>query len=502
MPKRPEGEVDNFPKKTDNTPWEYGTLVEINNIERMTELMLAGEEFFILDANLQPPLKSALGWVQPGQNKDFQAYVDVYPVKMLHESMMADLVSQLGQIFDCRYEGFFPIFKAGKTPLTLEALSDGFRISTGSVNFLGKELRLIGAPSIDRRQLHRVMTDLATFLQEVIEQLYLNSGRLAPDQELVLTPPVQPTERERKLAEAAARQAEKAARDAGVITFADIGGNHQLKEELMALAAGIRDPQIYKRWGIKPPAGILLEGPPGTGKSMSVQALANEAGVTFVSISPEQIYDMWLGNSEKFMAAFFDDADRRPGRTILFIDEIEGLFGQRSTMSHETRKSVQSILFQRTSGMKASGKVTLIGATNHSELLDKALLRPGRFDQIVHVDLPDAEARLDIFRIHIRRIEREANRRIFRTVQWPEIIKKSEGFTGADIEGLLKLLLNDRAKGDVFRRKVKKTVSHEDLLSAVVNFRPEEHRKNKKGAIGFAGLMEEQHSKVSPPKTR
>jgi len=225
------------------------------------------------------------------------------------------------------------------------------------------------------------------------------------------------------------------------ITFDDIGGCDEAKSELMLLAYGLQNPGEYEKWGLRYPKGILMYGLPGTGKTLLAKAMANAANASFYSVSASDISSMWYGESEKLMNGVFDVAQKSAPSIVLF-DEIDSIAPHRA-YSHEATKRVVSILLQRMDGMKELSKVTVMGTTNFIENVDTALLRPGRFDKVIEVPLPDEKAREQIYRLHTR------GKRVDDEINYRTLAQKSDGLSGADIEAIVQLGLQYKLREDI-----------------------------------------------------
>jgi SpoVK/Ycf46/Vps4 family AAA+-type ATPase len=215
--------------------------------------------------------------------------------------------------------------------------------------------------------------------------------------------------------------------------MADVGGYEDVKQELSdAIMLPLDKKEIAYTYGIKPPAGILLFGPPGTGKTMLMRALAKELKYNFIEVKCSQILSQWYGESEKNVAEVFDNA-RKNAPTVLFFDEIDGVAKKRSSESlDEVGPRVLSELLQQIDGAsKSKATVMVVGATNLPNELDRALLRPGRLDKIIYMHLPDPKARLSIFQVHLRGLP------VAEDLDIDLLVKKTERFSGADIKNIV-----------------------------------------------------------------
>ncbi len=214
------------------------------------------------------------------------------------------------------------------------------------------------------------------------------------------------------------------------VVWEDIGGLKEVKQKLIeAVEWPLKYPEAFKKMGIRTPKGILLYGPPGCGKTLLAKAAANESEANFISIKGPAVLSKWVGESEKRIREIFKKA-RQTSPTIIFFDELDAVAPRRGvyTGSHVTETVLNQILTE-IDGMEALENVIVIGATNRADMLDPALLRPGRFDFLIFVSSPDKEARLETFKIHTKDMP-------LKDVDLTELAKKTSGYTGADIEGL------------------------------------------------------------------
>ncbi|MDK6028407.1 CDC48 family AAA ATPase [Ignisphaera sp. 4213-co] len=212
----------------------------------------------------------------------------------------------------------------------------------------------------------------------------------------------------------------------------DIGGLDLVKQQLReAVEWPIKYPQIFEQMGIRPPKGILLYGPPGCGKTLLAKAAATESGANFIAVKGPEVLSKWVGESEKAIREIFRRA-RRAAPAIIFFDEIDAIAPVRGhDVSGVTDRIVNQLLTEM-DGIEALRGVVVIGATNRPDLLDPALLRPGRFDRIIFVPPPDLKARYEILKIHTRKIP------LAEDVDLIELAKRTEGYSGADLEALIR----------------------------------------------------------------
>jgi len=214
------------------------------------------------------------------------------------------------------------------------------------------------------------------------------------------------------------------------VRWDDIGGLENAKQELKeAVEWPLQKPDAFKRLGVKPPKGILLYGPPGTGKTMLAKAVANESQANFISIKGPELLSKWVGESEKAVREVFKKA-RQTAPTIIFFDEVDSLAPRRgmSSDSNVTERVVNQLLTEM-DGLEGMQDIVIIGATNRPDMLDTALLRPGRFDRIILLPSPELGARLEIFKVHTKGMP-------LKDVDIDELAGKTEGYVGADIEAI------------------------------------------------------------------
>ncbi len=214
------------------------------------------------------------------------------------------------------------------------------------------------------------------------------------------------------------------------VKWTDIGGLEMPKQELKeAVEWPLQHPDSFKRLGVKPPKGILLYGPPGTGKTMLAKAVATESQANFISIKGPELLSKWVGESEKAVREVFKKA-RQTAPTIIFFDEIDSIAPRRgiSSDTNVTERVVNQMLTE-IDGLEGMHDIVIVGATNRPDMLDTALLRPGRFDRIILLPSPDYPARLDIFKVHTKGMP-------LKEVDIEELARRTEGYVGADIEAI------------------------------------------------------------------
>jgi proteasome regulatory subunit len=218
--------------------------------------------------------------------------------------------------------------------------------------------------------------------------------------------------------------------DSPTETYADIGGlQDQINEIREAVELPLKRPELFRRIGIEPPKGVLLHGPPGTGKTLLAKAVAHETNAHFMRVVGSELVQKYIGEGARLVRELFDLAKKK-APTIIFIDEIDAVGASRTEANTSGDREVQRTLMQLLAGMDGfenRGDVKIIGATNRIDILDKALLRPGRFDRIIEIPLPDVEGRLSILKVHSRSLAIDEN------IDLKEIAQLTEGRNGADL---------------------------------------------------------------------
>jgi len=255
------------------------------------------------------------------------------------------------------------------------------------------------------------------------------------------------------------------------VSWEDVGGLESLKEELHeAVEWPLKHKEAFEHTDVTPPKGVLLYGPPGTGKTLIAKAVAHNTESNFISIKGPELLSKWVGESEKGVREVFRKA-RQAAPCIIFLDEIDALVPSRSSSSsdsHVTERVVSQLLTE-IDGLEELHNVLVIGATNRVDLIDNALLRPGRFDRILEVPLPDSKGRENIFKIHTKK------KPLVKDINFVKLVDATDGFSGAEIEGVC-----NRAAMSAIRRYVNKgeksvksiLVTQEDFENAIEKILP------------------------------
>eukprot|EP01118_Nematostelium_gracile_P002897 TRINITY_DN1331_c0_g1_i1.p1 TRINITY_DN1331_c0_g1~~TRINITY_DN1331_c0_g1_i1.p1 ORF type:complete len:289 (+),score=82.02 TRINITY_DN1331_c0_g1_i1:363-1229(+) len=223
------------------------------------------------------------------------------------------------------------------------------------------------------------------------------------------------------------------AEDPGNVDYSTIGGlNEQIRELREVIELPLTNPELFLRVGIKPPKGVLLYGPPGTGKTLLARAIASNIDANFLKVVSSAIVDKYIGESARLIREMFGYArDHQP--CIIFMDEIDAIGGKRFSEGTSADREIQRTLMEllnQMDGFDTLGKVKMIMATNRPDVLDPALLRPGRLDRKIEIPLPNEAARTDILKIHASGVTKKGE------IDFEAVVKLSEGFNGADMRNV------------------------------------------------------------------
>ncbi len=256
------------------------------------------------------------------------------------------------------------------------------------------------------------------------------------------------------------------------VDYSSIGGlDQQIQEVVETVELPLTDPDLFRDVGVEPPTGILLYGPPGSGKTLIAKAVASRANATFLRMSGSELVQKYVGEGARLVRDVFQMArDKAP--CIIFIDEIDAVGGHRThdgtTGSAEVNRTMVQLLSEL-DGFEERGEVKIIAATNRIDLLDPALLRPGRFDRIIEIPLPDEKGRLEIFKIHTRKMALDND------VDIDKLVKLTNDLTGADIKAIV-----TEAGMFVIRRR-DRTIKMNDFIDAYHKVIIDEHEEIPEG---------------------
>ena len=255
------------------------------------------------------------------------------------------------------------------------------------------------------------------------------------------------------------------------VTYKDIGGlDKQLQELREAIELPLRNPELFEKVGIEPPKGVLLYGPPGCGKTLMAKAVANHVNATFIRVVGSELVRKFIGEGARLVHELFELAKEK-APTIIFIDEIDAIGAKRMDETTGGEREVNRTLMQllaEMDGFDPRGNVKVIAATNRPDILDPALLRPGRFDRLIEVPLPDFKGRLEILRVHTRRMS-------LKDVDLRIIAELTEGASGADLKAIATeagmFAIRDRrdyVTQDDFLKAVEKVLGAEQRLAQAI----------------------------------
>ena len=256
------------------------------------------------------------------------------------------------------------------------------------------------------------------------------------------------------------------------VRWEDIGGLQQIKEELAeAIEWPLKHADLFTEADVKPPKGILLYGPPGTGKTMIAKAVAATSEANFISIKGPELISKWVGESEKGVREVFRKA-RQAAPCIIFFDELDAIAPHRGSEgdAHVTERVISQMLTEL-DGLEDLKGVVVIGATNRPDMIDEALLRPGRFDRILEVPLPDKDSRKQIFQIHTRKKPLDT------TIDLDRLVQMTDGMTGADIAAIVNAAAMTAIKEHVRQKGSKLKISMKHFEAAFDKVRKRDHNK-------------------------
>ncbi len=259
------------------------------------------------------------------------------------------------------------------------------------------------------------------------------------------------------------------------VEWKDIGGlEGQIREMREIVELPLNRPELFKKVGIQPPKGVLLHGPPGTGKTLLAKAVATATNSTFIEVVGSELVQKFIGEGAKLVKEIFHLA-REKAPSIIFIDELDALAARRVDVGTSGEREVQRTFMQllaEIDGFKSLGNVKVIGCTNRKDILDPAIMRPGRLERHIYFQLPTKDARKDIFSIHAKPMS-------LGTVDFEQIINTTENFTGADIRSVC------TEAGYFAIREERTAVETKDFLSAIAKLKSKEEAESTEYATMF-----------------
>lgn len=362
--------------------------------------------------------------------------------------------------------------------INLEKWGSGSGIFSAGTSLSTVERRPVGDFESFKKELER----LAKITETVVEAAYKKVNKEPPDVTLVFRPPrrIGPrgfleTERLRDIVR------ERITVEKPKIKFEEIGGQKEAKREIQSLAFALTNPKLYQKWGTRPPKGILLAGPPGNGKTLLAKALAAQTEAKFFHVEVSDIVSKWYGEAEQLMKAVFEEASKATGKTIIFFDELDAIAPRRGE-SHEASGKIVSTMLENIDGLEANPDILVVAATNRPEAIDHALLRPGRFDRIVEVPLPDKEGRKEILAIHIKKAEQIAERKLFADFGMEKTSEETKEFSGADLAEIVRRVLEEKVRLEGGGKKPG-LVTTEELSKIVESYERVRETKRKLGFV-------------------
>ena len=261
------------------------------------------------------------------------------------------------------------------------------------------------------------------------------------------------------------------------VKWEQIGGLEKVKLELKeAVDLPLKKPEVFERMGIRPVRGIMLFGPPGTGKTLLAKAVATESEANFISVKGPELLSKWVGESEKGLREVFRKA-RTASPCIIFIDEVDAIAPVRGydEGSKVTERMVNTLLSEM-DGLSNMKDVIVIGATNRIEVIDPAILRPGRFDKLLEIPVPDPESRLAIVKLHTAKMPLD------KSVNFKEMVSRTEGYSGADLEALCR-----EAGMEALRENIAATtVTQKHFANALNAVRPTLIQQKRKADVSYS----------------
>jgi 26S proteasome regulatory subunit T4 len=260
--------------------------------------------------------------------------------------------------------------------------------------------------------------------------------------------------------------------DAGSVDYSSIGGlSEQIRSLREAIELPLVNPELFQRVGIKPPTGVLLYGPPGTGKTLLAKAIASNIDAHFLKVVASGVVDKYIGESARVIREMFNYA-REHQPCIIFMDEIDAIGGKRFSEGTSADREVQRTLMEllaQLDGFEKLGKVKLVAATNRPDVLDPALMRPGRLDRKIEIPLPNEQARMEILKIHASKISKHGD------IDYEAVVKLADGFNGADLRNIC------TEAGMMAIRDERDYVIQEDFIKAVRKLSESKKLENQLG---------------------
>lgn len=454
---------------------EAGSVYMEYPVERVAVDLLSDKDTFSMQVEIDVPFHTIMGERKETILRDFLVF-DGY--KKVIERNFSDIKERGGVLI---VKG-----KMGTTMVVVKPTgpAEGLQITTGNYQeySFSEPVQYGTKPNTTPEDLESVIEDLGETANLFIKALYGLANKPMPEEKIILRPPKRKMEDQSFRETVTPRellgrlQVEKPA-----VSFEEIGGLKETKREIQGLAFALKNPELYQKWGTRPPKGILLYGEPGTGKTLVAKALASQAEARFFHVQVSDIVSKWYGDSEKIVNEIFNLASESGENTIIFFDEIDAIAGHRDN-AHEATQRVISTLLENMDGMASKDNVMVVASTNRMEAIDPAILRAGRFDRWVEVPLPDEDGRRQILSIHMDSAQKIAGRELFRGLNMDDLIAKTSGLSGADIAELIRRALEEKVRREGMGGEID-LITTNDILRELAAYEKVRKQKQQMGFI-------------------
>ena len=457
----------------DGISGEAGSVYMEYPVERVAVDLLSDKDTFNMQVEIEVPFHTITGERRETVMRDFLVF-DGY--KKVIERNFSD-IKERGGVFIVKG-------KMGTTMAIVKLTTPGgLQVTTGNYQeySFSEPVQYGTKPNTTPEDLESVIGDLDVTTNLLIREMYRCADKPMPQEKIVLRPPKRKIE-DRSFGKTTTPrellgrlQVEKPD-----VSFEEIGGLKETKREIQGLAFALKNPELYQKWGTRPPKGILLHGEPGTGKTLVAKALASQAEARFFHVQVSDIASKWYGDSEQIVNEIFNLASGSGENTIIFFDEIDAIAGHRDN-AHEATQRVISTLLENMDGMTSKDNVMVVASTNRIDAIDPAILRAGRFDRWVEVPLPDEDGRKQILSIHMNRAQKIADRELFHGLNMEDLIAKTNGLSGADIAELIRRALEEKVRQEGMGGEIG-LITTGDILKELAAY---EKKRKQKQQMGF-----------------